>query len=140
MKDESLTEALRSLPRERAGRGFTDAVLARLPGGPPPRHFGAVRLAVAGALLVLLAALPVALRRPAPAPTPRQARLAELRQERERLALELAEVKRLAEGGLPVVYLGSDDQTDVVLDLERLARRRPGGDVRPAAYDPRAVD
>jgi len=62
------------------------------------------------------------------------ARLEELRQEQERLAVELATLKRLAAEPAPVVYLGGDEQTDVILDLGSLARRRAEARIRPASY------
>lgn len=140
MKDDTLTQALQSLPRERAQEGFTDSVLARLPEGPPRRFPAPRQLVLAAALFLGIALTPLALhlRQPEPGaagsePPARQAQIDQLRQQRAELARELAELKDLAEGDLPLVYLAGDDQTDLVLDLEQLARRRPAGDVRPAA-------
>lgn len=139
MKDDTLSQALQSLPRERAREGFTDAVLARLPEGRPRRFPASGRLALAAALVLGIALTPLALhlRQSGPEaarlqPPARQAQIDQLRRERAELARELAELKALAEGDLPLVYLAGDEETDLVLDLEQLARRRSAGDVRPA--------
>lgn len=160
---DPLGEALRSLPRHRAGEGFTERVLDRL--GEPAelrartrahtrvnrRLWGGLRLAAAGllfavGLVVALAAgrvLPGGGPTPAPAEAARQARRESLEAERARLAAELAELRRLtselAEESAPVLYLGGDEEVDLVLDLGRLARdgyRDPG--YRFTTYDQEA--
>lgn len=142
-KDEQLTRALRALPRKRARDGFTETLLARLPEAPPRRFPHPGRLALAAALGLALALAPLALRRQDAGPTPaaagppvRQAQLEEIRRQQAELARELAELKELAAADLPLVYLGGDEETDLVLDLDRLARRRPpAGQVRPASLE-----
>lgn len=175
MSDDPLAKALRSLPRERAGRSFTEEVLARLDEEPPRRGFRlAPTLAVAAVAAALAAAVALPLlvgggdahRQPEPgmargpgelarlgeveppspaaappaAPPPavlvRHARLAQLRRQQEQLAAELAALKRLAAEPVPVIYLGGDEETDVVLDVGELARHRAEAGVRPAVYGP----
>jgi hypothetical protein len=86
----------------------------------------------------LLAPLALRDRRPSPAPGPaprRAVRLEALLREQERLAAEIAALRRLTTEPAPLVYLGGDEQTDVLLDLERLARRRQS-EIRPASLSP----
>lgn len=122
MTDEQLRDALRSLPRHRASKGFTDRVLDRLdradsrreaqrPVRPPIR---ARRWAAVATVVALAALVPLAVRReqPPPATDSRQA-LRELRS-------ELEEIKRLTaepRADEPVLYLGGDDQVELVVDL-----------------------
>jgi hypothetical protein len=150
LASDPLAAALRALPRESAGEGFTARVLAGLDRAPaaarrrPPLAVAAAATLASlglGALVWALlssgqlAGLPD---RPGPEPS-RRARLEALETERARLAVELAEIRRLAEEPTPVVYLGGDDEVDLVLDLGRLARERPAGPspTRPVDYRPR---
>jgi hypothetical protein len=128
---DALREALRTLPRHRAGEGFTERVLDRV--GEPararrvwsaPLRLAAAALVVAAGLLGVLAAgriLPGA-----GSPAPAEARRQTLEAERARLEAELAELRRLTtelrEDSAPVLYLGGDEEVDLVLDLGRLAR------------------
>lgn len=141
--------ALRSLPREAAGEGFTEAVLDRLDRGPAERagllvRLPAWRLAAAAALAVLVLA-PLAWNlAPAPDATPgdapgpaREARLDALEAERARLVAELEALRRLAEEPVPVLYLGGDDEVELVLDLGTLARAEDPARPLPADYRPR---
>jgi hypothetical protein len=134
MNDDPLREALRSLPRQRAGEGFTRRVLERIDSTPPARHGGAVlRWAAAAGVAGLL--ITGALSLPGPE-TNRRQHLRELEAERARLASELDELKRLAgtdDSVDPVIYLGGDDRIDLVLDVGRLARQ---GTAVPAGYHP----
>ena len=130
---DPLLAGLRALPREAAGEGFTARVLERLDRAPvaarlDPNGLPAWRLAAAAALAALaLGALVLSL---APALPPaaeraRPARLDALEAEHASLAAELAEIRRLAEEPVPLLYLGGDDEVDLVLDLGRMARERP---------------
>lgn len=166
MTRDPLGEALRSLPRERAGDDFTPRLMARLAAEeraarssragrrPSWRAVAAAAtlvglLAAGGAILSRFAARPEAeaFRAPAAATTQapdrsreaaaRRARLEHLEAERARLVAELQELKRMAGDGEPVIYLGGDDQVDLVVDVGRLARRERTGEtgrVEPAAY------
>jgi hypothetical protein len=129
---DPLLAGLRALPREAAGEGFTARVFERLDRAPvaarpDPQWLPAWRLAAAAALGALaLGALVWSL---APAPPPAAdrapAQLGALEAEHASLAAELAEIRRLAEEPVPLLYLGGDDEVDLVLDLGRLARERP---------------
>ncbi len=158
MTRDPLREALRSLPRERAGANFTPRLMARL---AEERRLPALwslrgRLswrstwqtaAAAVVLAGLLAAGGVALSRLAggseaggaipAAPASRRARIERFEAERAHLAAELQELKRMADTEDPVIYLGGDDRVDLVLDVGRLARQYRDDDgrrVEPAAY------
>jgi len=150
-RTDPLGEALRALPRHRPGAGFTGRVLDRLgeaaPAGTSRNAPGALRLAAAALLVgvALLGALAAGriLPEAGPAPAPAEARRAALEAERARLAAELAELRRLTtelrEDSSPVLYLGGDEEVDLVLDLGRLAReeRRSSG-YRFTTYDQEA--
>jgi hypothetical protein len=132
---DSLAAALRALPRETAGAGFTARTLARLDRAPAAaRRLPPLAVAAAASLASLgLGALVWALvasgqvaglpDRPGSEP-PRRARLEALETERALLAAELEEIRRLAAEPTPVLYLGGDDEIDLVLDLGRLAQQR----------------
>lgn len=129
---DPLGEALRSLPRHRAGDRFTEGVLDRLGEPVPARRLPAPLHLAAAALLVavgLLGALAAGRLLPGADPSPAalvEARRETLEAERARLAAELAELRRLttelAEESTPVLYLGGDEEVDLVLDLGRLAQ------------------
>lgn len=147
-----LLRALRDLPRERAAPGLTRRVLAGIdrrpagalrtaldPGGARPHR---LRLAAASAVTALVLAGAVAMlstpgRERASEPE-RAARLRTLAAERDRLADELAEIRRLSREPLPVVYLGGDESVDLVVDpqvLSELARRGRNENPRPERND-----
>ena len=141
--DRILAE-LRALPREGAGEGFTERVLARLdePARGPaalPGSRSPWRLAAAAALAaLLLGALVWRLGGPTPETEPaRPGRLDALAAEHARLSAELHEIRRLAEEPVPVLYLGGDDEVELVLDLAELAEARDRGRPLPADYRPR---
>jgi hypothetical protein len=138
MTRDPLREALRSLPRERAGADFT----SRGPGlfrGRPAWRAVAAAATLAG---LLAAAGGVTLSRfgrppDAAPPAGRRARLERLQAERARLAAELQDLKQMADTTDPVIYLGGDDRVDLVLDVGRLARDqrdRRAGRIEPATY------
>lgn len=133
---DPLDELLQGLPRVRASDDFTGRVLAELEGRPrrTPRP-GAVGWAVAAALL-LVALLIGGLRvEQQQAAGERASRAAELRSEHESLRQDLARLKSQAEQERPVVYLGSTDQIDLVLDLTSVERPVPLAPALP--MDPR---
>lgn len=136
--DERLDRALRTLPVESASGDFTARTLARLERveGSRRRRRRARRWLVATAATVALAGGIGWLTAPAPSPE----RAAEtLRQTRE-LRRDLEELRREAEAltlsgsvrEAPILYLGGDDQVDVVLDLRPWADQL-AAEVRPAA-------
>jgi len=134
--EERLSQALGSLPRERASAGFTEGVLERtrrrgwLAAPRPWPQLAAV------AAVVALAVLGVAQWQEERGHTQAQARLAALEAEHHELEMELRELRQIAERARPVIYLEGDeaDRVDLVLDLGRLARRN-AGDIRPASFN-----
>ncbi|HEY0781802.1 MAG TPA: hypothetical protein VGE98_05045, partial [Thermoanaerobaculia bacterium] len=145
MEDQRLGEILRQLPRETARPGFTTRVLARLDGERPrrraPVHNGRLRFALAASALVLVTVAAGRLRRDEPRPTPTpastaavapaavaqaQGTLRELRNEHDQLRREL-EALRQPRGSAPssVLYVGGNDEMDLVIDLSRV--RAEGG-------------
>lgn len=137
MEDQQLGRLLRDLPEERARPGFTARVLARL---DEPERRPAVwwpRLAVAGipaALLVIGISVGLGAR-PEPLSPDRAAEarqiLDELRAEQERLEQDFETLRGTDGGG--VIYLGGNEEIDLVVDMSNL----PEGDgVVPAAYRP----
>jgi hypothetical protein len=126
MDSQRLDRALRALPPERARPDFTARVLARLDAPPRPRR---LPLALAGATAAALALALAAGHVRSTAGTRERAAearrlLEELRREHRALAHDL---DALAEEP-PVLYLGGDDELDLVLDLSRVPPARPEGD------------
>lgn len=119
--DARLDEALKSLPRETAGVGFTTRVVAHLDDRPRTSH----RARVWPALIAVSAALLVALVVGREWWHQRQLqesldRIATLRQEQQALEQELLHLRRLAADSRPMLHLGGDREVDWVLDLQRL--------------------
>ena len=122
-KPSRLGRTLRELPRGRAGTDFTARVLSRLDDPPRrrPSPLAAVGVAAAAALALLLAAGP--LRPGAGRDEGRRLRAAEARRvleelRREHRALE-SDIDALARDE-PVLYLGGDEEVDLVVDLSRV--------------------
>lgn len=142
---DAIREALRSLPRTRADDDFTERVLERIEGRGGlrrPRVPVAVRWATA-ATLAAAAVLAGSISWSGAAggraaERERRTRIEALEAERLRLAAELEEIRRLASSlrePAPVLYLGGDDEVDLVIDLDRLAQERPAGTgATPTAY------
>lgn len=122
MEDHDLGELLRELPRERARTGFTARVTARLddPAPKPWRHPFRYRLVFATAALAAVVASAGILqvhsgRQEALRNAEARRMLQELRSEHESLKQEL---RSLSEP--PVVYVGGDEEVDLVVDLSRI--------------------
>ncbi len=132
ISDERLSAALRSLPRERAGTGFTREVLVRLDRRPRRRAPTRWRLAAAAAAVAVLA-LSFGLRewRHAEEQRATVARLERLLAEKQALETELAALRRLTDEARPLVYVGGNERVDLVVDLARFQRQ--GGFGLPAA-------
>ena len=115
MEDHRLGDLLRELPRESARPGFTTRVLQRLEA--PERHRSLPRLALAGALAAaaMTAGVLVDARRDALEAVRAQRALAEIRAEHGRLEREVQELSQP-----PVVYLGGNENVDLVLDLGKV--------------------
>lgn len=117
MQDQRVTEILRELPREQARPGFTTRVLARLD-EPQPRWRWQPRLAVAAFAAVLVLTLGVAWqqqREQALRKAEAKRLLEELRAEHSQLEQELREIAEP-----PVIYLGGDEDVDLVVDMGRV--------------------
>jgi hypothetical protein len=128
MEDHRVGNLLRELPREQARPGFTARVLHRLDAAPERRR-SIPRLALATALTVVLlitAGLLVQERREALANARAERALAEIRAEHARLEREVQDLSQP-----PVIYLGGNEDVDLVLDLGKV-RGREGA--KPAAY------
>jgi hypothetical protein len=133
MEDHRLGDLLRELPREQARPGFTARVLNRLE-APARRRWSpwrVPRLALATALAVVLAAAAGVLvdaRRDAIASARAERALAEIRAEHARLERE---VQDLSAQQPSVVYLGGNEDVDLVIDLGKV---RGSEGATPAAY------
>lgn len=160
--DPKLDALLRGLPREQAPARLTSRVLARVrrsSASRVPRL--ATTAAFALAVVAMLTLAPQVLERstspgaapPEPVANKEHAQtgsatgrsIQDLESEYLQLRDELSALQRLHAATRPLVYLGGTEQADFVLDLERLARRRPGawpaqhsrarnGQARRAAY------
>jgi hypothetical protein len=132
MEDHRLRDLLRELPREPARPGFTARVMNRLksPDLPAPRRVLIPRFAWSAALAILLViatGVLVNARREAAATAQAQQRaLAEIRAEHGRLEREVRELSQPS-----VVYLGGNEDVDLVLDLGRTGGAEGA---KPAAY------
>jgi hypothetical protein len=115
MSDERLRAALRSLPPPTPGDAFTAQVMARLATAPGRRRGVAPRWAAAAAALALAAGLGWG----AVAFAGRQ-RTAALRAETAALARELAALRAEAAQPGPLIYVGGNEEVDLVLDLAAL--------------------
>ncbi len=132
MEDQRLGDLLRELPREHARPGFTARVLERLE-APAPARRPSARLVLAAAALVFLTAVSAGLlidRQSGARESLEAARaqriLQDLRAEHERLERELRELSQP-----PVVYIGGNEEVDLVLDLGQV---REAEGATPAAY------
>lgn len=130
MEDHRLGDLLRELPRERARPGFTARALQRLEAPERPRW--SPRLATAGALAAAIvlsasAGLLVNARQEAVEQARAQRALAEIRAEHRRLEREIQELDQRP----PVVYLGGNEDVDLVLDLGKV---RGSEGATPVAY------
>jgi hypothetical protein len=130
MEDQRLGEILRELPRPTARPGFTARVLHRLEA--PPRRRPSSRPAWAGALvlataLILAAGVLVDARREAAEAARARQALQEIRAEHGRLEREVQELSAPP----PVMYLGGNENVDLVLDLGKVGGKEGA---KPAAY------
>jgi hypothetical protein len=128
-----LDSLLAELPRETAPSGFSRRVLADLD-RPAPRHTGyswlLIAAATASALAVGLWLLPRA------TPQPPLAETRTLQQEHRLLMEELESLKasiRQSQSA-PVLYLGGNEDLDLVLDLAPVWQGEPTAGIRPAVY------
>lgn len=123
MEDHSVGPLLRELPRERAREGFTARVMARLD-APEPKPWLQPRLFFATAALAAVVASAAILqvhagRQEALRTAEARKMLRELRSEHASLKQELQTLTQP-----PVVYLGGDEEVDLVVDLSRVQSAR----------------
>jgi hypothetical protein len=145
LREDPLSALLRQLPRPTARPGFTTQVLHRLEEPPSPRRALRWGLAAAAAGVVLLLGLLLpggpgdrpgqrpglagaGTAREAPAAPSEEHRREELRRERRAIARELAALKEELAREEPVLYLGGNEQFELVLGADDF-----GGPARPAA-------
>jgi hypothetical protein len=135
MEDHRLGDLLRELPREQARPGFTARVLERLDSSQAPRPRRPFRLALAGAAamaivtaIVTAMGAGVLMDQRAESIQAAEARrmLQEIRAEHGRLEQEVQELSQP-----PVVYIGGNEDVDLVLDLGKVSRSEGA---TPAAY------
>ncbi|MEM6796256.1 MAG: hypothetical protein AAF725_19960 [Acidobacteriota bacterium] len=135
--DPLLDAALAHLPRERAGDRFTGAVLSRARRAEVSQTRW--RFLAAAALFFTAAGVAVGEWNERLAQEAAAERIAELRAEYSLLREELLELQRASEleEEPGVIYLGSSDGIDYVVDLQRLASRsaRGAGDYRYASQN-----
>ncbi len=128
MEDHRLGDLLRELPREQAHPGFTARVVNRL--NAPEHRRSIPRLALATALtlvLMITAGVLINARRDALANARAEQALAEIRAEHARLEREVRDLSQSPS----VVYLGGNEDVDLVLDLGKV---RGSEGATPAAY------
>jgi hypothetical protein len=123
MEDHSVGPLLRELPREHAREGFTARVMARLD-SPEQRPWLQPRLVFATAALAAVVASAGILqvhtgRQEALRTAEARKMLRELRSEHDSLKQELQSLSQP-----PVVYLGGNDEVDLVVDLSRVQSAR----------------
>lgn len=130
MEDHRLGDLLRELPREQPRPGFTARVLHRLDAAPERRSIPIPRLALATVLtlvLMITAGVLINARRDALANARAERALAEIRAEHTRLEREVQDLSQPPS----VVYLGGNEDVDLVLDLGKV---RGSEGATPAAY------
>jgi hypothetical protein len=140
MKESQLDEMLKEVPKERAPQGFTKRVLAR---ADQPRTGGSSwpvwpALAFATVLLALLVPGGIWLWHQDHSRGALVEEISALRREHQRLTNELRTLRQQMSQVQPVIYIGSDERADYILDLRRLigdrhrhsaARTEPAGGV-----------
>jgi hypothetical protein len=135
-EDSAVLGVLASLPREQASPGFTAAVLERArTAEKPAAELGWSRMTtLLAASLVLVTVVTAGVLERAHQKKELRGRVDALRSEHEMLAHELAELKRASAEEPAVVYLGGDENVDVVLTLDpkSVSTTSPGAAV-PAA-------
>jgi hypothetical protein len=142
MEDQHLKRLLRELPREQARQGFTRRVLARLDSAPAPRagwRWPQRQLAAAVTVAVVLTGGAAGMAHYQRVEAQRAARQARAQQLLRELRAEHGQIKRELEAlpQPPVVYLGGNEDMDLVVDLRRV---REVDGVRPATYSHTATE
>lgn len=123
MEDHSVGPLLRELPRERAREGFTARVMARLDASEPKPWLQPRLILATAALAAVVASAGIlqvhAGRQEALRTAEARKMLRELRSEHDSLKQELQTLSQP-----PVVYVGGDEEVDLVVDLSRVQSAR----------------
>jgi hypothetical protein len=135
MEDQHLGQLLRELPREQARPGFTARVLARLEAPPSPRMTWRWQPRLAAAVAVAVA-LMSGLVYNSRLEAERAAKVARAQQILHELRAEHGRIKKELEAlpDAPVLYLGGDEKTDLVIDMGQVRSAQSAQDVQPATY------
>lgn len=131
MKEEELRSLLRSLPRERASEGFTDEVLNRLDVAKRPIYRQPRFAMVAGLVLLVAGWFGAGRWQDAREAEQTRQRIQALRTELEQLQNGVTLLRDLA----PVLYLGGDEDVDLVIDMRHLMSDERGKRVKSVSYD-----
>ncbi len=137
-RTDPLSAALGKLEAPAASPGFTAAVLHRLDERDARRRRRRIAVALAAPALLAVAVGALLMQRPgAPAVQDGSstASVEELRQQQRLLREELELLQRVADSRRTVLYLGSSDEYDLVLDLNPLLDQRVDAPVVPALQD-----
>jgi len=139
-EDAVVLAALGGLPREQASPGFTAAVLERAAAlQTPSADLGWSRSTLMlAASLVLVTVVTAGVLERAHQKQELRGRVDALKSEHELLQHELEALKRSAAEEPAVVYLGGDENVDVVLTLDPQGQPQRAPGLRPAAPAPLA--
>jgi hypothetical protein len=137
--DDSIQRALRDLQVIHASPGFTDRVMEGFERRKARRRMrNQLTLSAATAVVLAIMAGVVFVDRdtgPIPADLAREARL--LLEEHARLENDFEALRADTRDAVPVLYLGGDDNLDLVLDLAPIiAQPAPAAAAAPNALDP----
>lgn len=139
-RPDPLSKALQQLETRPASAGFTDGVLARLDARDARRQrrrrFQAALAAPAALVVLILGALWMF--RPAASPPgvdSNAGRAEEIRRQHRLLREELEQLQRAADQRRTLLYLGANDEYDLVLDLKPLLDQGVDTPVVPALQD-----
>lgn len=119
MNHDELSDLLHTLPRTEASHGFTTRVIAKVTERPSPMPVPRYRFAIAAVLVAMLTTLSVVGTKVVERQHER-ARIAQLRNERQQIEKELNELKAMSKAADPVVYLGSANGVDLVVDVSKV--------------------
>lgn len=142
-RQDPMSQAFGRLPRQQASHDFTRGVLAALDQRssaiPVRYHYRWVWATATSVLLAGLLVIGFGYQRQRAAEQAYQEQVEQLRSRYRELLDEVATVRREAEAPDTRLYLGGDDQLDLMLDLGQhplvSEGRRDRQDVRPASWE-----